>query len=69
MFENTLAFRHSLKKNKLLEQLEKAKDAGKDWLVKQIEEKLDILNKKYYPNVFWNSAELGTYKKEENKEE
>jgi len=69
MFENTLAFKHSLKKNKLLDQLEKAKDAGKDWLVKQIEEKLDILNKKYYSNVFWNSAELGTYKKEENKEE
>ena len=40
-----------------------AKEEGITWKINQLEAKLYEFNRKYYPNVFWNSAEKGTYKK------
>ena len=46
-----------------MDSLEKAKEEGISWKINQLESKLYEFNRKYYPNVFWNSAEKGTYKK------
>lgn len=62
MFENTIAYRRSLKKEKLISALEEAKTNGNEWKIKQLEAKLADFNRKNYPKTFWDSSK-GTYTK------
>lgn len=62
MFENTQAYKRSLKKEKLIAALEEAKANGNEWEIKQLEAKLANFNRKNYPKIFWDSSK-GTYTK------
>ena len=62
MFENTAAHKRVLKKKVLLDALAKASEEGNDWKVRQLESKIACFDRKYYPNVFWDSSK-GTYHK------
>lgn len=63
MFENNRTEKRLLKRKSIMDELEKAKEEGITWKINQLEAKLYEFNRKYYPNVFWNSAEKGTYRK------
>ena len=63
MFENNRTEKRLLKRKSIMDALEKAKEEGIAWKVNQLESKLYEFNRKYYPNVVWNSAEKGTYRK------
>lgn len=67
MFENNIVQKRLLKRKQIMDDLEKAKNDGIDWKVRQLESKLYTFNKKHYPNVFWNSAEKGTHRKPKEK--
>lgn len=67
MFGNNIVQKRLLKRKKMMDDLEQAKKDGLDWKVRQLESKLYMFNKKYYPDVFWNSTEKGTYKKPKEK--
>lgn len=68
MFGNTIIHKRMMKKEALLQALEKAKEKGSDWEIKQAESKLALLERKNYPKTIWDSPK-GTYKKtKENKE-
>lgn len=62
MFENTIAYKRMMKRKLLTEAVEKAKEEGIDWKIRQSESKLVYFDKKYYPKVLWDSAK-GTYRK------
>ena len=62
MFENTIAYKRIMKRKLLAEAVEKAKEEGIDWKIKQSESKLACFDRKYYPKVLWDSAK-GTYRK------
>lgn len=62
MFEKTAAYRRILKKKKMLDELAKASEEGKDWKVRQLEGKIACFDRKYYPKVLWDSSK-GTYRK------
>lgn len=63
MFEKTRAYKHTLKKNQLLNDLSKAKEDNNVWKINQLEGKIYCFNRKYYPNIFWDSSLKGTYRK------
>lgn len=63
MFENNIVQKRVLKRKKMMDDLEQAKKDGKDWKVRQLEGKIALFNKKYYPENVWNSSEKGTYRK------
>lgn len=65
MFENTIAQKRLLRKKKLLDELEKAKNDNNEWKINQLEMKIKNFEKKYYPNVLWDSSK-GSYVKKEN---
>ena len=52
-----------MKKKLLMDALEKAKEEGNEWKIRQAQGKLDCYNKKYYPNMIWDSNK-GAYRKE-----
>ena len=62
MFENTIAYKRIMKRKLLTEAVEKAKEEGIDWKIRQSESKLVCFDKKYYPNILWDSTK-GTYRK------
>ena len=62
MFENTIAYKRIMKRKLLTEAVEKAKEEGIDWKVRQLEGKIACFDRKYYPKVFWDSSK-GTYRK------
>ena len=62
MFENTIAYKRMMKRKPLVEAVEKAKEEGIDWKIRQSEDKLTCFDRKYYPKVLWDSAK-GTYRK------
>ena len=62
MFENTIAYKRIMKRKLLAEAVEKAKEEGIDWKIRQSEGKLACFDGKYYPKVLWDSAK-GTYRK------
>lgn len=62
MFENTVAYKRMLKKEKMTKALEEAKKSGNLWKVKQIESKLACFEKRYYPKKIWDSS-LGACRK------
>lgn len=62
MFENTQAYKRSLKKEKLIAALEEAKANGNEWKIKQLESKLANFNMKNYPKKIWDGSR-GTYVK------
>ena len=62
MFENTIAYKRIMKRKLLTEAVEKAKEEGIDWKIKQSESKLACFDRKYYPNILWDSTK-GTYRK------
>jgi len=61
MFENNIVQKRLMKRKSYMDELEKAKEAGNDWKIRQLEGKIYEFNRKHYPNVFWNSLEKGTY--------
>lgn len=63
MFGNNETERRLLKRKEIMDALDKAKEEGITWKVNQLESRLYEFNKKYYPNIFWDSKEKGTYKK------
>ena len=65
MFGNNETERRLLKRKAIMDALDKAKEEGITWKINQLESKLYEFNRKYYPNIFWNSKEKGTYKKPE----
>ena len=67
MFENNIVQKRLLKRKQIMDDLEKAKNDGIDWKVRQLESKLYMFNRKHYPNVFWNSAEKGTYRNQKKR--
>ncbi len=54
------------KVSKLNSKLEKAKKENKTWKVKQIEAKIQQLNRKQFAKLVWDSKEKGTYRKGDN---
>lgn len=62
MFENTVAYRRVMKKKTLMDALEKAKEENNEWKIRQLEGKIACFDRKYYPNVLWDSSK-GTYRK------
>ena len=62
MFENTIAYKRIMKRKLLTEAVEKAKEEGIDWKIRQSEGKLACFDRKYYPNILWDSTK-GTYRK------
>lgn len=62
MFENTIAYKRIMKRKLLTEAVEKAKEEGIDWKIRQSESKLVCFDRKYYPNILWDSTK-GTYRK------
>ena len=62
MFENTVAYRRVMKKKGLMDALEKAKEENNEWKIRQLEGKIACFDRKYYPNVLWDSYN-GTYRK------
>lgn len=69
MFGNNETERRLLKRKAIMDALDKAKEEGITWKINQLESKLYEFNRKYYPNIFWNSKEKGTYKKPEEVKE
>lgn len=69
MFGNNETERRLLKRKAIMDALDKAKEKGITWKINQLESKLYEFNRKYYPNIFWNSKEKGTYKKPEEVKE
>lgn len=63
MFENNRTEKRLLKRKSIMDAIEKAKEEGITWKVNQLESKLYDFNRKYYPNIIWNSPEKGTYRK------
>ena len=63
MFENNETEKRLLKRQAIMDKLEKAKEEGISWKVNQLETKLYEFNKKHYPNIMWDSSKIGTYKK------
>lgn len=61
MFENNIVQKRLLKRKGLMDNLEKAKEGNNSWKINQLESKLYEFNRKYYPTIFWNSSEKGTY--------
>lgn len=66
MFENNPTQRRLIKRKAYMDALEKAKEEGKDWKVKQLENKIAVMNKKYFTEPFWDSFTKGTYRKPAN---
>ena len=64
MFENTVAYKRIMKRKLLAEAVEKAKEEGIDWKIRQSEGKLACFDRKHYSKVLWDSAK-GTYHKPE----
>lgn len=64
MFGNTVAHRRAMKKNALLEKLDKAKKENNEWKVNQLEGKIADFERRCYPKYIWESSK-GTYKKPE----
>lgn len=62
MFENTVAYRRVMKKKALMDALEKAKEENNEWKIRQLEGKIACFDRKYYPNVLWDSSK-GTHRK------
>ena len=62
MFENTIAYKRIMKRKLLAEAVEKAKEEGIDWKIRQSEGKLACFDRKHYPNILWDGAK-GTYRK------
>ena len=62
MFENTIAYKRMMKRKLLVEAVEKAKEEGIDWKIRQSEGKIACFDRKYYPKVFWDSSK-STYRK------
>ena len=62
MFENTIAYKRMMKRKLLVEAVEKAKEEGIDWKIRQSESRLACFDKKYYPNILWDGTK-GTYRK------
>ena len=62
MFENTVAYRRVMKKKALMDALEKAKEENNEWKIRRLEGKIACFDRKYYPNVLWDSSK-GTYRK------
>ena len=62
MFENTVTYRRVMKKKALMDTLEKAKEENNEWKIRQLEGKIACFDRKYYPNVLWDSSK-GTYRK------
>lgn len=52
--------RKLVRKNELIKEIKKSKNS---WKKRQLEGKLFEINNKYFPKVFWNSIENGTYKR------
>ena len=69
MFGNNIVQRRLMKRKLYTDELEQAQKDGNDWKARQLEGKIYDFNRKHYPNIFWNSAEKGTYKKTIEKEE
>ena len=61
MFENNIVQKRLMQRKSYMDELEKAKEVGNDWEIRQLEGKIYEFNRKHYPNVFWNSSEKGTY--------
>ena len=62
MFENTIAYKRIMKRKLLAEAVEKAKEEGIDWKIRQSEGKLACFDRKYYPKILRARAK-GTYHK------
>ena len=62
MFENTIAYKRIMKRKLLAEAVEKAKEEGIDWKIRQSESRLACFDKKCYPKVLWDGTK-GTYHK------
>ena len=62
MFENTVTYRRVMKKKALMDALEKAKKENNEWKIRRLEGKIACFDRKYYPNVLWDSSK-GTYRK------
>ena len=62
MFENTVTYIRVMKKKALMDALEKAKEENNEWKIRQLEGKIACFDRKYYPNVLWDSSK-GTYHK------
>ena len=45
-----------------MDALEKAKKENNEWKIRQLEGKIACFDRKYYPNVLWDSSK-GTYRK------
>lgn len=67
MFDNTLAAKRMLKKNSLIEALSLAEKENNEWKKRQIEGKIACFERKCRHNIFWNTTEKGTYKKDGDK--
>lgn len=63
MFENNETQRRLLKRKAIMDELEQAKKDGNTWKANQLETKLYEFNRRFYPNVVWDSSEKGTYRK------
>lgn len=64
MFDNTLAYKRMLKKQHYQDEIKKAQEDGKDWKVKQLESKLKMFERKYYPDIYYPNI-FDTIKKKE----
>lgn len=64
MFDNTLTYKRMLKKQYYQDEIKKAQEDGKDWKVKQLESKLKMFERKYYPNIYYPNI-YDTFKKKE----
>lgn len=62
MFENTIAYKRIMKRKLLAESVEKAKEEGIDWKIRQSESRLACFDRKYYPKALWDGTK-GTYHK------
>ena len=62
MFENTVTYRRVMKKKTFMDALEKAKKENNEWKIRQLEGKIACFDRKYYPNVLWDSSK-GIYRK------
>lgn len=69
MFENNIVQKRLMKRQSYMNALEKAKEEGNEWKVRQLEGKIYEFNRKHYPNIFWNSSEKGTYRKPKERKE
>ncbi len=51
-----------IKRKGILDKLNKAKEKGETWKVNQLQNRLDILDKKKTPTIIWDSSK-GTFKR------